>query len=90
MLILIVVTCCLTTLAFGQNNQKDDAKAPLLSEYFNLEVVDTPKNFKRILRSYPCWQATNFALTSGVDGVYNVETDVYGGPEFPLAECFCV
>ena len=88
MLILVVVMCCLTTLAFGQNNQKDDAKAPLLSEYFNLEVVDTPKNLERILRRYPCWQATNFAFASGVNGVYNVETDVYGSPESPLQNAF--
>lgn len=88
MLILVVVMCCLTTLAFGQNNQKDDAKAPLLSEYFNLEVVDTPKDLKRILRRYPCWQATNYAFASGVNGVYNVETDVYGSPESPLQNAF--
>ena len=59
-----------------------------LSEYFNLEVVDTPKNLEKILRHYPCFVVRRVADTSVYDDEHYVEKDVYGSEEYPYHNVF--
>ena len=58
-----------------------------LSEYFNLEVVDTPKNLERILRHYPCFVVGRVANTSVYDDEHYVEK-VYGSEDYPYHNVF--
>ena len=116
-LILVLLACCLSFVAFGQDkkskpkrrnnveqnieadssNQRREIKYILhnprqsntrLSEYYNLEVTDIPKNHKRILRSQPCWKVTRFAYTNLYDDEHYIEKDVYGGEEYPYHNTF--
>ena len=59
-----------------------------LSEYFNLEIVDTPENLERILRRYPCWVVARIADTSVYDDEHYVEKDNYGSEEYPYHNVF--
>ena len=58
-----------------------------LSDYFNLEVVDTPKNLERILRRYPCFVVGRVANTSVYDDEHYVEK-VYGSEDYPYHNVF--
>ena len=59
-----------------------------LSEFYNLDVTDIPKNYKRILRSHPCWKVTRFAYANIYDDEYYIEKDIYGGEEYPYHNTF--
>ena len=59
-----------------------------LSEYYYLDVIDIPKNYKKILRRQPCWRVTRFAYANIYDDEYYVEKDIYGGVEYPYHNTF--
>lgn len=52
----------------------------LVSDFYKLDLIDMPKNYKSILRRQPCWKVTGWCYAICCNGECYVDTESIGDP----------